>query len=336
MAAAGRSLFFVNIIAVIFNQPLCGFWLQRAVAEEGIGINQLIQIANAVIFLWTFMIILAIDNSIIGGIRFHLLLQADLPQDVYKRQETKDDKTRIFTIGVFDNNDPSDDVENYMNAISANYPEAEAKDNEGNASWQNLAFGTRAEGDYYHTASDAGELEDIFQLIQEEISTLAITADESSVLSDTVSEYFLLDSAAEDIIVNAVPFVGVDSNGNYLWGDAVNIQNDVEITITGNKLEVTGFDYTGNAVTIKTEDDEVTYSGQKLQIGFTIKANPDAEWEKGTNIVPTNDTGNNKAGVTYTAEDSPKRAELEQSPTVAIAAYEVAYTYNGTIPSRCV
>ncbi|MBS1348073.1 MAG: VWA domain-containing protein, partial [Firmicutes bacterium] len=248
-------------------------------------------------------------------------------------KEMKDDKTRIFTIGVFDNNDPSDDVENYMNAVSANYPEAEAKNNEGDASWQNLAIGTRAEGDYYYTASDAGELEDIFQLIQEEISTLAITADESSVLSDTVSEYFLLDSTAEDISVNAVPFVGVDSNGNYLWGDAVNIQNDVEVTITGNKLEVTGFDYTDNAVTIKTEDDAVTYSGQKLQIGFTIKANPDAEWEKGTNIVPTNDTGNNKAGVTYTAEDSPKRAELEQSPTVAIAAYEVTYAYNGTIPA---
>lgn len=248
-------------------------------------------------------------------------------------KEMKDDKTQIFTIGVFANNDPSDDVADYMNAVSANYPEAEAKDNEGDASWRNLALGTRAEGDYYYTASDAGELEDIFQLIQEEISTLAITADESSVISDTVSEYFLLDSAAEDIIVNAVPFIGVDSNGNYLWGDAVNIQDDVEITITGNKLKITGFDYTGNAVTIKTEDDEVTYSGQKLQIAFTIKANPDAEWEKGANIVPTNDTGNNKAGVTYTAEDSPKRAELAQSPTVAIAAYEVAYAYNGTIPA---
>ena len=248
-------------------------------------------------------------------------------------KEMKDDKTQIFTIGVFDNNDHSDDVENYMNAVSANYPEAEAKNNKGDASWRNLALGTRAEGDYYYTASDAGELEDIFQLIQKEISTLAITADESSVLSDTVSEYFLLDSAAEDISVNAVPFIGVDNNGRYLWGDAVNIRDDVEVTITGNKLEVTGFDYTGNAVTIKTEDDAATYSGQKLQIGFTIKANPDAEWEKGTNIVPTNDTGNNKAGVTYTAEDSLKRAELEQSPTVAIAAYEVTYAYNGTIPS---
>lgn len=238
-------------------------------------------------------------------------------------KEMKDDKTRIFTIGVFDNNDPSDDVENYMNAVSANYPEAEAKNNEGDASWQNLAIVPGQREIIIILPVMLVSWEDIFQLIQEEISTLAITADESSVLSDTVSEYFLLDSTAEDIIVNAVPFVGVDSNGNYLWGDAVNIQNDVEVTITGNKLEVTGFDYTDNAVTIKTEDDAVTYSGQKLQIGFTIKANPDAEWEKGTNIVPTNDTGNNKAGVTYTAEDSPKRAELEQSPTVAIAAYEV-------------
>ena len=51
MAAADRSLFFVNIIAVIFNQPLRGLCLQRAVAEESIGINQLIQIADTVIFL---------------------------------------------------------------------------------------------------------------------------------------------------------------------------------------------------------------------------------------------------------------------------------------------
>lgn len=81
----------------------------------------------------------------------------------------KDGGATVYSIGVFQGADPSNTAQTtnnrfnaYMHAMSSNYPEA--------MKWNNL--GTRAENsDYYKAATDADELNSIFQEISNEINS---------------------------------------------------------------------------------------------------------------------------------------------------------------------
>ena len=72
----------------------------------------------------------------------------------------------IYSIGMFGDADPSDTSQNfngYMHGISSNYPDATA--------WNNL--GQRAENsDYYKSATNASQLNEVFSKIFEEISVI--------------------------------------------------------------------------------------------------------------------------------------------------------------------
>lgn len=81
----------------------------------------------------------------------------------------KDDGATVYSIGIFEGADPSKDEATtnncfnaYMHAMSSNYPKA--------TKWNNL--GARAENsDYYKAATDADELNSIFQEISNEINS---------------------------------------------------------------------------------------------------------------------------------------------------------------------
>lgn len=79
-------------------------------------------------------------------------------------KEMKDDGVTIYTVGVFEDADPTNTSERfngYMHGVSSNYPAATAYNN----------LGTRAEdSDYYKAASDSDELASIFQDIFDESS----------------------------------------------------------------------------------------------------------------------------------------------------------------------
>ena len=58
----------MNIIAVIFDPPAGRIFLQQLVAEESISVDQLVEIADPIIFLRAFAVIFAIDNGIVSSI----------------------------------------------------------------------------------------------------------------------------------------------------------------------------------------------------------------------------------------------------------------------------
>ncbi|MGM9916581.1 InlB B-repeat-containing protein, partial [Anaerotignum sp.] len=240
----------------------------------------------------------------------------------------KDSGAKVFTVGVFDQTySDESNVGKYMNAVSSNYPSATA-----NGGWNNLSMGTRAEGNFYYTASNAGELDDVFQSISEEISNLTVTADANAVLTDTLSDKFEFGAAVgtdgSGVTVKKVPVTGKE-NGVYTWGSPVDVAG-VTVTVdkkTG-KIEVKGFDYTSkeNAVTAKTENGVTTYSGYKLVLTFPIAPKADADWEKGTHYYDTNAT----AGLTNIEKDNEAASELlTDSPQVSVTAYGVDYNANG-------
>ena len=239
----------------------------------------------------------------------------------------KDKGIKVYTIGMFGDANPSDTnnkFNQYMHGVSSNYPNAV---NDKNSS-SGVNLGTRASGNYYFAAANAGELDKIFQSIGQEVSSLKLDVGTDTVLSDTLSSYFELNApeGAENSRIT-VKKADIASNGQS-WKNAI-AASGVDVTITdGKEINVTGFDYKANAVTKHTDG---TYSGAKLIITIPIKPNPDAAWEAGTKNYPTNETTNGKqAGLIYKDEAGREaKTLLNESPTVQQTAYTVEFKTDG-------
>lgn len=230
----------------------------------------------------------------------------------------KDAGVTIYAIGVFSGADPSNTSTNankFMNAVSSNYPNAKSDITDyvlGFPSEWTITLGSRGEGKYYFASSSASGLEDVFDTIANTVtsSTLEVNPDEDAVLSDTLSEYFnfpegLADGNYADVTVQKVRVTG-KNGGVYTWGDAETVPG-ANVTVTGDKIEVTGFNYKKNAVTETTENGETTYGGYKLVVTFPIEVDENAclETPVSTGVYQTNSTAaGSQAGLSYKSSDS--------------------------------
>ena len=217
--------------------------------------------------------------------------------------------TTIYTVGVFTN--PSEKVIDYMNATSSNYPQATATDN------FDVTWGEGSDKGYYKTASDATELNNIFETIIDNISSAANAAlNASTTVVDTLSEYFTFaNTPGGDVKVYTVNNV---NNGTEWAAEKTDITESVNVTVAGKQISVTGYDYAEHYVH-GTE-------GQKLIIEITVVADPTATWGP-TNEYPTNQ-GN--AAVML----SEQVIEERPSPSVRVATYQVMYQVNGDAPDN--
>ena len=95
--------------------------------------------------------------------------------------DMKQDGTLVYTIGVFEDANPSDTNSNfnlYMNAVSSNYPEAQCTNwrGEQNNDFEDLNLGNKVQGEdgeeapqYYYSATNAVGLEQVFKDITESL-----------------------------------------------------------------------------------------------------------------------------------------------------------------------
>ena len=257
----------------------------------------------------------------------------------------KTDGAKIYTIGVMKGADPNDtnsNINKYMNAVSSNYPNASATVTEYvfRPDEINITLGDSAEGSYYKAASDASELTHIFDEISTEI-TSGVEADDTSVLTDTISEYFVpsgITAAADGKVSGGVKVFKVEASGTDAapeWGTPVDITGQVAVTLKGKTIEVTGFDYSdkGNLVVNKNGN----WQGSKLQLEFNIAADTACTtWQSGTHYYPTNVAGANNAENAGLAYGENGKTELTESPAVAVTAYSVTYNGNGSTGGNAV
>lgn len=243
---------------------------------------------------------------------------------VNKAKTMKGNGVTIYTIGVMQGADPSDieeDINKYMNAVSSNYPSATAKINKGRFS---VDFG----GDfnnagYYKAASNAGDLNNIFQDISESL-TPSVDANETSVLKDTVTDAFDLvldkDSKLKDVTVEKL-----DNTATGWVKDEEFDSTKVTVTYDGNTVNITGFDYSANAVGMKDDQPQ----GSKLVVSFKIHPSADYIWQGGKQICFTNSTDSGKLAGLYVnkGQTAIDRGTLFDSPSVAITAYQVTYNW---------
>nr|WP_308615980.1 FctA domain-containing protein [uncultured Enorma sp.] len=131
----------------------------------------------------------------------------------------KNDGVIVYTIGIFEGADATqngmdDESNRYMHAVSSNYPNATGYQSD----WWNNNMGDRApESDYYKTASDSAELNQIFHQIAEDISsgTGAPTQTEGE-NTETTSGYITITDQLGDYMqfdgMNSVVFAGQKFN----------------------------------------------------------------------------------------------------------------------------
>ena len=253
----------------------------------------------------------------------------------------KGNNVKVYTVGIFSDADSreitakdwntewnvSDSNRNnkYMQAVSSNYPTASLTYGLVKHRWNP---GQRAEGNYYLTATDADGLNKVFQEISDSITHTTVTANESAVLRDTLTEQFVLNGDENKITVQTAAVTGKDKDGKYTWGEPASV--DVEKTIDEETVTVKGFNYTSEDNVITENNGQC--SGHKLIVTIPIKVNEAYEgWKAGTKNYDTNvtDTEDKKAGLTgYTKDGQEASTLLNESPQIPVTAYKVTYQYS--------
>lgn len=127
---------------------------------------------------------------------------------------------------------------------------------------------------YYLSAADAGTLNSIFQQISDQIETGGTTSTLTSdaVVKDIISPQFTLPAGttAANITAETYACTGKNANDDYTWSNN-NSTMGATASISGDQVNVTGFNFSENYVGTVTEGDSVTYRGHKLVISFKVQ-----------------------------------------------------------------
>ena len=252
---------------------------------------------------------------------------------VNKAKSLKDAGTTIYSIGVVSGANPGDttsDLNKYMHGISSNYPNATAtEDWWGHASWNNLNLGDRAENSsYYKAATDADQLNNIFESIYQEITKTAEYADVT--IHDRLSSWVVSsDSASENGEPAGFTYTKTRKGQTTTWDDAP------EATVADDGT--VSWPVTSNDDTL---EDGVTYTVsfnvKPTQAAFdeAVKNHKDDANASGDNNFYTND--NSSATVDYktvvtssqggTTTSDPQTAAYPQKPTITLPVSKITVT----------
>lgn len=238
----------------------------------------------------------------------------------------KDAGATVYSIGVFGDANPNNTSTNwnnrfnaYMHAVSSNYPNATA--------WNRL--GNRADNSsYYKAATDAGQLNNIFESIYQEITKTAEYADVT--IHDRLSSWVVSsDSASENGEPAGFTYTKTRKGQTTAWADAPEATVAADGTVSwpvksnGGKLE-DGVTYT------------VSFNVKPTQAAFdeAVKNHKDDANASGDNNFYTND--NSSATVDYktvvtssqggTTTSDPQTAAYPQKPTITLPVSKITVT----------
>ncbi len=189
----------------------------------------------------------------------------------------------VYTVGIFENADAtSAGNQNGTNAEKANWFMQKLSSNNG----------TPQDPSYYLSASDSDTLSTIFQKISNQISESNINLGSDTQIKDVVSKYFDMPKNTSAVSVKSYDCTGY-SDGEPTWRETGTVPNNaVTLDTENNTVNVTGFDFNANYVTVngRSETDPKqpgNFHGRKLVIEFTVSVK---DGFVGGNNVPTNGT----------------------------------------------
>lgn len=214
----------------------------------------------------------------------------------------------VYSVGVF-NSSVNSKVYPYMNLVSSNYPDAQSF----NASADATVHG------YFMTSDNSAGLTNIFQTISQEIGGASVTLTETTVLKDTISDYFNLDESVDGsrkIEVHTETCTAIDADGNPTAWQKDNDNTVYNVKTAGKTITVEGFDYSANWVGSHNGQP----GGKKIVLEIPIKPIDEKCW----GVVPTNDAANSGIYV-----DNKPVAPFSV-PTVNFPYYEIVHVRMGT------
>ena len=169
--------------------------------------------------------------------------------------------------------------------------------------------GTPQSPSYYLSAADAGTLNSIFQQISDQIETGGTTSTLTSdaVVKDIISPQFTLPEGANVSSITLETYRCTGKNGSdYTWSKNTDAMG-AKASISGDQVNVTGFNFSENYVGTVTENGSISYRGHKLVISFKVR--PKAGFLGGNGVITNASAGiyeNGSAQIPVMTFEQPK------------------------------
>ncbi|MCD8383117.1 MAG: VWA domain-containing protein [Clostridiales bacterium] len=202
----------------------------------------------------------------------------------------------VYSVGLYTTTQDTD-VTTFMNYISSNYPNATSM----------TIGGTQSATKYSMTASNATELNNIFQIITEDVSqdSTTVTLDAESVMKDIMGDGFTLPNdftVEKNVTIKTVAGSVNADTGKIEWGSET--ENEASASVNGNTVSVTGFNYADKYISSG-------HAGEKICVTIT-------------NVLPTESvttgdpvyTNDADSGIYATADAEEATATFEQPQTI--------------------
>lgn len=242
---------------------------------------------------------------------------------VQRAKTLKSRGVTIYSVGCDEGMDPtapisttftgndSDKTNQYMHAISSNYPDANYfYEVSGYWSKESVSLGERyktSDGEipnYYLYAGSPDALNDIFGEILEGI-TPSIPLDSTTILKDVMSNYFVISGDTDQERKQNVKVEKVQMTTSGWATTSTDITGSVHINSSDNKtIEVTGFNYT-------SDENVVVNNKQGYKLVVTISNVKPIDGFIGGNAVPTNSSESGIYKDTYSKEFNEPKVDVE-------------------------
>ena len=219
----------------------------------------------------------------------------------------------VYAIGIFSGADAT-------SAGSTGYNSSDA--DKGNYFLQRVSSNTQypQSPSYYLSAADAGSLNNIFKQISDQIETggSSSTLTSEAVVKDIISPQFTLPDGATASSITLETYRCTGKNGSdYTWSKNADAMG-AKASISGDQVNVTGFNFSENYVGTVTENGNTSYRGHKLVISFKVR--PKAGFLGGNDVIT-----NASAGIYENASAQTPVMTFEQ-PKVNVPIKDVTVT----------
>ena len=245
----------------------------------------------------------------------------------------KDAKATVYTIGIFSDADPSADPtaqrtsnENkFMHAVSSNYPNATYTQSWSGWNWN---LGTHEGSGFYRSASNAADLDKVFDDISSEIVKGSGYPTNATEGAEHTSGYITIDDAL-GAYMQVDGFKAIALNGQLFENPTKTTAGNVATYTFDGTVNMDGKDVSlGNVVITVTESDDLAV-GDKVQVKVPAALIPLRSYNVNQNDMTMMISDTKPINVVYTSRLKPEVESLLANPDDAMSKYLQANHQDG-------
>lgn len=245
----------------------------------------------------------------------------------------KDAKATVYTIGIFSDADPSADPtaqrtsnENkFMHAVSSNYPNATYTQSWSGWNWN---LGTHEGSGFYKSASNAADLDKVFDDISSEIVKGSGYPTNATEGADHTSGYITIDDAL-GAYMQVDGFKAIALNGQTFENPTKTTAGNVDTYTFDGTVNMDGKDVSlGNVVITVTKSDDLAV-GDKVQVKVPAALIPLHSYNVDQKSMTMTVSDTKPINVVYTSSLKPGVESLLANPDAAMSEYLQANSQEG-------